>query len=149
MYLQLRLALSIDRLTAELEDLYKTKKAIQNEKILKAMPESEKSYEGDPQLYTGKNGYRQQRKNDMEKQEQEERKHLEALDRKIERLQEKVIKKHKEYSVLAEKLSALLDERHPERKIERAKQALYDAYVESERSLDEIVDLIRNADEWI
>ena len=26
-----------------------------------------------------------------------------------------------------------------------AKQALYDAYVESERSLDEIIDLIRNA----
>ena len=36
-----------------------------------------------------------------------------------------------------------------ERKIERAKLALYDAYVESERSLDEIIDLIRNADEWI
>ena len=84
-----------------------------------------------------------------EKQEQEERKHIEALDRKIERLQEKVIKKHKEYSVLAEELSTLLDERHPERKIERAKQALYDVYVESERSLDEIIDLIRNADEWI
>lgn len=81
----------------------------------------------------------------MEKQEQEERKHIEALDRKIEKLQEKVIKKHKEYSVLAEELSTLLDERHPERKIERAKQALYDAYVESERSLDEIIDLIRNA----
>ena len=43
-----------------------------------------------------------ERKNDMEKQEQEEKKHIEALDRKIERLQEKVIKKHKEYSVLAE-----------------------------------------------
>ena len=85
----------------------------------------------------------------MEKQEQEERKHIEALDRKIEKLQEKVIKKHKEYSVLAEELSTLLDERHPERKIERAKQALYDAYVESERLLDEIIDLIRNADEWI
>lgn len=55
----------------------------------------------------------------------------------------------KEYSVLAEELSTLLDERHPRRKIERAKQALYDAYVESERSLDEIIDLIRNADEWI
>ena len=52
----------------------------------------------------------------MEKQEQEERKHIEALDRKIERLQEKVIKKHKEYSVLAEELSTLLDERHPERR---------------------------------
>ena len=51
--------------------------------------------------------------------------------------------------ILAEELSILLDERHPERKIERAKQALYDAYVESERSLDEIIDLIRNADEWI
>ena len=31
----------------------------------------------------------------MEKQEQEERKHIEVLDRKKERLQEKVIKKHK------------------------------------------------------
>ncbi len=29
----------------------------------------------------------------MEKQEQEEKKHIEVLDRKIERLQEKVIKK--------------------------------------------------------
>ena len=48
----------------------------------------------------------------------------------------------KEYSVLAEELSTLLDERHPKRKIERAKQALYDAYVESERSLDEIIELI-------
>ena len=48
----------------------------------------------------------------------------------------------KEYSVLAEELSTLLDERHPKRKIERAKQALYDAYVESERSLDEIIDLM-------
>ena len=75
--------------------------------------------------------------------------YIEALDRKIERLQEKVIKKHKEYSVLAKELYTLLDERHPERKIERAKQALYDAYLESERSLDEIIDLIRNADEWI
>lgn len=64
--------------------------------------------------------------------------YIEALDRKIERLQEK----DKEYSVLAEELYTLLDERHPERKIERAKQALYNAYVESERSLDEIIDLI-------
>ena len=31
----------------------------------------------------------------MEKQEQEERKNIEVLERKIERLQEKVIKKHK------------------------------------------------------
>ena len=38
--------------------------------------------------------------------------YIEALDRKIERLQEK----DKEYSVLAEELYTLLDERHPERK---------------------------------
>ena len=30
-----------------------------------------------------------------------------------------------------------------------AKQALYDAYVESKCPLDEIIDLIQNADEWI
>ena len=81
-----------DRLTAELEDMHKKKKAILNEEILKAIAGSGKSYE---------------------------------------------------------EILTLLDERHPERKIERAKQALYDAYVESERSLDEIIDLIRNADEWI
>lgn len=34
-----------DRLTAELENLHKKKKAIQNEEILKAIAESEKSYE--------------------------------------------------------------------------------------------------------
>lgn len=28
-------------------------------------------------------------------------------------------------------------------------QALYDAYVESKCPLDEIIDLIQNADEWI
>lgn len=138
-----------DRLTAELEDLHKKKKAILNEEILKAIAGSEKAMRRSSVLYKEKRIPTVERKNDMEKQEQEERKHIEALDRKIERLQEKVIKKHKEYSVLAEELSTLLDERHPERKIERAKQALYDVYVESERSLDEIIDLIRNADEWI
>lgn len=68
---------------------------------------------------------------------------------KIEKLQEKVIKKHEEYNAVAEELSRLLEERYPERKTEKIKQALYDAYVKSERSLDEIIDLIQNADEWI
>ena len=56
MYLQLRLALSIDRLTAELEDLYKKKKAIQNEKILKAIAGSSKSYEEILDFIQGKRG---------------------------------------------------------------------------------------------
>ena len=59
------------------------------------------------------------------------------------------MKKHQEYNAVADELSVLLDERHPERRTERVKQALYDAYMESHRSLDEIIDLIRNADEWI
>ena len=129
--------------------MHKKKKAILNEEILKAIAGSEKSYEEILSFIQGKTDTDSREEEWHGKQEQEERKHIEALDRKIERLQEKVIKKHKEYSVLAEELSTLLDERHPERKIERAKQALYDAYVESERSLDEIIDLIRNADEWI
>lgn len=34
-----------DKLTAELEELHKKQKAIQNEELLKAIAESEKSYE--------------------------------------------------------------------------------------------------------
>lgn len=46
------------------------------------------------------------------------------LDKKIEILQNKVIEKHHEYNSLAEELSVLLDERYPERKIERVKESL-------------------------
>lgn len=77
------------------------------------------------------------------------KRNFEALDRKIEKLQEKVAKKYQEYNTVADELSVLLDERYPERRIDRIKQALYDAYSESGRSLDEILDLIQNADEWI
>ena len=62
-----------------------------------------------------------------------------------ETLEQKIAKTEKAISRNREQYDRLT----VERKIERAKQALYDAYVESERSLDEIIDLIRNADEWI
>ena len=61
----------------------------------------------------------------------------ETLEQKIAKTEKAISRNREQY------------DRHPERKIERAKQALYDAYVESERSLDEIIGLIRNADEWI
>lgn len=80
---------------------------------------------------------------------QQPKRNFEALDRKIEKLQEKVAKKYQEYNTVADELSVLLDERYPERRIDRIKQALYDVYSESGRSLDEILDLIQNADEWI
>ncbi len=87
------------------------------------------------------------RARDME--QKQSKRNFEALDRKIEKLQEKVAKKHKEYNTVADELSALLDERYPERRIDRIKEALYDAYSESGHSLDEILNLIQNADEWI
>lgn len=71
------------------------------------------------------------------------------LDKKIEELQEIVLEKHKEYNALVEELAVLLDERHPERRIERIKEALYEAYINSGRSLDEIIELIEDADSYI
>lgn len=71
------------------------------------------------------------------------------LDRQIEILQKKVIQKHHEYNELTEQLSVLLEERYPERKRDRIKDSLYEAYEQSGRALDEIVDLIKHADEWI
>lgn len=71
------------------------------------------------------------------------------LDKKIEELQEIVCEKHKEYNALVEELAVLLDERHPERKTERIKDTLYEAYMNSGRSLDEIINLIQDADSYI
>ncbi len=72
-----------------------------------------------------------------------------ALDKKIEKLQNEVTKKHQEYNAAAEKLMEALYERYPERKTEQIKGKLYDAYVKCGRNLDEIIDLILHADSWI
>jgi hypothetical protein len=47
---------------------------------------------------------------------------------------------------LTEELQKLLDERYPERNAERVKDALYDAYQKSEKSLEDVIELIRNPD---
>ena len=60
-----------------------------------------------------------------------------------------VFEKHKEYNDLVEQLAVLLDERYPERKTDRIKDALYDAYIQSDRSLDEILDLIQDVNSYI
>ncbi len=73
-------------------------------------------------------------------------KKIAVLDKKIERLQEKVVQKHKEYDALTSELKELLDERYPERNAERVKDALYKAYQKSEKSLDECIELILNPD---
>lgn len=73
-------------------------------------------------------------------------KKMAELDKKIEKLQEKVIKKHAEYDALTEDLQRLLEERYPERNIQRVKDALYKAYIDSEKSLEECIELILNPD---
>jgi len=75
-----------------------------------------------------------------------ERKRIETLDKKIEKLQEKIVQKHKEYDALTAALQKLLDERYPERNAERVKDALYDAYQKSDKSLEDVIELIRNPD---
>lgn len=81
-----------------------------------------------------------------------EKKRIEALDRKIEKLKLKVSQKNKELETLSEKLMELIYERHPERKTEYIKKALYDAYCESDKSLEEVLALIQSPyqdeDEW-
>lgn len=73
-------------------------------------------------------------------------KKMAELDKKIEKLQEKVIKKHAEYDALTEDLQRLLEERYPERNMQRVKDALYKAYIDSEKSLEECIELILNPD---
>ena len=85
----------------------------------------------------------------MKEQTVAERKRIATLDKRIERLRNEADKKQREYDAAAEKLTEALYERYPERKTERIKDELYDAYVESGRDLDEIIDLILHADRWI
>ena len=73
-----------------------------------------------------------------------EKKRIEALDQKIEKLKKKVIAKQSELDVIEEELMMLMEERHPERKEERIKQELYDAYLKNDKSVEEVIQLIEN-----
>lgn len=85
----------------------------------------------------------------MKEQTAAERKRIATLDKRIERLRNEADKKQREYDAAAKKLTEALYERYPERKVEQIKDELYDAYVESGRDLDEIIDLILHADRWM
>ena len=73
-----------------------------------------------------------------------EKKRIEALDKKIEKLKKRVIEKENELDVIREEMMMLMEERHPERKEERIKQELYDAYLKNDKSVEEIIQLIEN-----
>ncbi len=72
-------------------------------------------------------------------------KEIAALDKKIEKLKLKLHKAGAEYDSLCEQMSALLEQRYPERKEEAVKQRLYEAYKKSGKSLDLIINFIENA----
>ena len=78
-----------------------------------------------------------------------EKKRIESLDKRIEKLQDQISEKRREYDTLTGELQKLLDERRPERNEERVKSRLYDAYLHSERSLDEILAFMEGRDEDI
>lgn len=80
----------------------------------------------------------------MDKMTKAEKKRIEALDNKIEKLQVKIMKKNEELDPLIEELKLLLEKRHPERKEERIKQELYDAYRKSDKTVEEIIQLIED-----
>ena len=71
-----------------------------------------------------------------------EKKRIESLDKRIEKIQNKIIAKRKEYDAMTEELQKLLEERYPERRTEKIKTTLYEAYSHSDRSLDEILAFI-------
>ena len=70
-----------------------------------------------------------------------------ALDKKIEALKPKISKAKEEYDSLIEQLSGLLEQRYPERREGAIKNRLYEAYRNSGKSVDFIIDFIENADD--
>ncbi len=67
------------------------------------------------------------------------KKRLQSIDKRIEKLQDKISVNRKEYDTLTEELQQLLEEKYPEKKTERIKNRLYEAYSHSDRSLDEVL----------
>lgn len=72
----------------------------------------------------------------------EEKKRIEALDKEIESLQDKVFKAKSEYDALVEQLLELVEQRYPERKEEHLKETLYNAYRKSDWSLEEVLSFL-------
>lgn len=68
-----------------------------------------------------------------------------ALDKKIEALKPKIRKAHRAYEDLLEQMNDLLIQRYPERQEEQIKDRLYQAYRQSNKDIDFIIDFIENA----
>lgn len=78
-----------------------------------------------------------------------EKKRIESLDKRIEKIQNKIVANRKEYDAMTEELHKLLEERYPKKKPEKIKDTLYEAYSHSDRSLDDILAFIEGRDDDI
>ena len=63
---------------------------------------------------------------------------IEALDRQMKELEPKLHEAGRIYDEICEQYRDLIEKRYPERKEDRMKEMLYDAYKKSNRSLEQI-----------
>ena len=69
------------------------------------------------------------------------------LDRQMERLEPKLETAKQKYDTILSRYKELFDKRHPEKKAERIKETLYQAYRESRHSLDQILAYMAGEDD--
>lgn len=72
---------------------------------------------------------------------------LDLLDKKIEELKPEIFEARERYNALVDQMSALLEQRYPERQEEAIKTRLYETYKRSGKTVDFIIDFIENADD--
>ena len=75
------------------------------------------------------------------------KKEIASLDKQLARLEPKMVDAKHKYDELVSKYSELYEMRHPEKKKERIKEELYQAYLNSHRSLEQILSFM-TSDEW-
>lgn len=66
-------------------------------------------------------------------------KEKEELDRKLQALEPKIQKAKQQYDALIDEYKELWDKRHPEKQQEYVKETLYQAYLHSQRSLEQVL----------
>lgn len=72
-------------------------------------------------------------------------KEIAELDKRIDTLQDKILKTKHEYEAMIDELGKLIDQRNPEKREETIKDRLYKAYTRSNKDIDFIIDFIENA----
>ena len=74
-------------------------------------------------------------------------KEKDSLDKQMSRLEPKIVDAKHKYEDLVSQYHELYEKRHPEKRDERIKEELFNAYQNSNRSLDQILSFMAS-DEW-